>query len=116
MSNRPLCSFNAGHLQVHRGKDLDWHGLVGDPYVAQLPRIREQWHRRLDMQMIAVPYWKAAAATGLLPLLNLWRIIRKRALDRRRRRIGLCPRCGYDLRATPDRCPECGKIPAEAKK
>jgi hypothetical protein len=54
-----------------------------------------------------VPYWFVVLAAAVLPL--AWLRTRR---QRRRSPSGLCPSCGYDLRATPERCPECGTIPA----
>jgi hypothetical protein len=59
---------------------------------------------------IYVPHWAVVLLTGVLPVTWLVRTLRAR----RRLRCGLCPSCGYDLRATPGRCPECGEAAAPA--
>ena len=57
---------------------------------------------------VRVPFWCMLAIA--IPL-TLWRLVR----DRRRPRRGGCSSCAYDLRGTPDRCPECGTPVASAR-
>jgi hypothetical protein len=45
---------------------------------------------------------------GSLPLLWLLAVVYRNLATRRTVPTGVCRQCGYDLRATPDRCPECG--------
>lgn len=49
------------------------------------------------------PYWLLIALLSVLPI--SWIILYRR----RRWRTGMCCKCGYDLRASKDRCPECGE-------
>src|SRR5688572_17306702 len=51
------------------------------------------------------PIWLLGLVSAVPLALPLRRIVTKR----RRVRSGLCPDCGYDLRASPARCPECGR-------
>jgi hypothetical protein len=59
---------------------------------------------------IGIPYWSVLLSSGGLPVFALIQFRRQLLAARRARRrsLGQCVRCSYDLRATPDRCPECG--------
>jgi hypothetical protein len=53
---------------------------------------------------VAIPWWAVTALLGIAPSVTVWRW----AGRRNQRMLGLCEVCGYDLRASHERCPECG--------
>jgi hypothetical protein len=77
------------------GDDLAlWPAVIGDPG-------SHPWG-------IVVPFWIVAAVLGWMPACTLFHWLRRTG-----QHLGsACAECGYDLRATPDRCPECGEATA----
>ena len=57
---------------------------------------------------VAVPWWYLALLACATPAQMLAKALWRQRRSERRRRSGRCLACGYDLRATPERCPECG--------
>jgi hypothetical protein len=70
------------------------------------------WGSRADVMQtrvvnVGIPYWIFLVVFAPLPM--TWLRLHRR--QSRRRNLSLCSSCGYDLRATPGRCPECGTVP-----
>jgi hypothetical protein len=65
------------------------------------------WSVPGTISLVSIPLWLPAATFSVSPI--IW--LAQTRLRRYRGRNNLCPTCGYDLRATPERCPECGTIP-----
>ncbi len=95
-------------LGLARGPDEE---VVLEVAGLSLRRARSPFHS----WVFRAAYWELAVAFGVPPL--LWIVVRGRRWRRRAAAVAAChcAECGYDLRATPERCPECGTIPAKAK-
>lgn len=58
--------------------------------------------------IVTAPWWSLLPIAAILPAMRLRHLLRQRTRLSR----GLCMNCGYDLRSSRDRCPECGQAVA----
>jgi hypothetical protein len=93
---------------------LDWLGFfvehfqmnVHPPWATDGSQLRSR-----HLLAVVVPFWFLFLIIAIWPALYFIPHIIRRITAVRRLHLRLCSNCGYDLRATPDRCPECGTVP-----
>ena len=76
-----------------------WHGFAWQNIGFAKPsaKLYGTWYE------LSFPYWFLLLATSVLPCVTVYH--KKQSCNMKQ---DVCIVCGYDLRATPDRCPECG--------
>ena len=105
---------------ISRPQPTSWFNYLG------IYGTRDQWSRpwpvgewpRPPTPTLSLRTYSARVPLGFVLLVAMAtpaiRALRWRRHVRRTGR-GLCPSCGYDLRATPGRCPECGEAATKAQ-
>lgn len=81
-----------------------WFNGVGLPWLAADWRYLGFGFEDRYVLTVRIPFWFLAILALATPAWWLRTLIRNRASAT----LGLCRRCGYDLRASKERCPECG--------
>jgi hypothetical protein len=88
-------TYNSGYPSPQGVTSWIWWDHYIDHQTYRLPN--EVWRIQVRPWLLIIP-------PAILPAISLTRYTRRRRVLRQ----GLCRTCGYDLRATPGRCPECG--------
>jgi len=86
-----------------------WSGTLLIVSVPQLDRVLETRAIGRDITKFS----NLAIAFAMLPLIWVVRHIYRRRRVRTDPAAIKCEACGYDMRATPERCAECGRVPEE---
>ena len=103
--------------QIAAGFGFHFGGLSAGRGVVKPPRpgsisLHYTARRRgntLTVLATTIPLWLCALLGGSIGTLPLMLERRSRLQQQSRKNRGLCTNCGYDLRASTDRCPECGQ-------
>jgi hypothetical protein len=103
-------------VEIDRDGRVHWNTERNTQFVMPGPTILDTYNASLhpspwitlQEREIVVPYLHLMAVCSLFPLLWGSLAVRRTIRSWRRMRRGLCVRCGYDLRESPERCPECG--------
>jgi hypothetical protein len=87
-------------MQRRRAEDISYNSSW-EQLGFQLKRSNPQ---KFELGILAIPHWILLFLFLLLPFV----LLRSRIRTYMRHYRGLCLTCGYDLRSTPNLCPECG--------
>jgi hypothetical protein len=94
------------HPDFRRWNILKSHPVEFHYLMIEVVRIADVPKMPVARVIITIPWWFSLPTFALLPI--SWLLLK---VSRRRYGIGRCASCGYDLRATSGRCPECGTLP-----
>lgn len=113
-----LANAASAEAHLHDISTLSWQSVLGFTYINDghlietsairgaaygLPREHDYMHH----VMIIVPFPLAVLPFAVIPLVGLIGFWRGHSTRRFRKEKGLCIQCGYDIRHSQSRCPEC---------